>query len=245
MSNEPTPTESTETVIPFPSLATKPAIFGAPMAGVVPCDLPKNEETPAPAAEQQPDPIALRAQSLAAEVYRIAHGFGPESALAEDSHRARMAEIQRLLTPELSSGIMAVLGWAGVTLYLHQVQHALRHVVLRAEVHAPSKGRHNERVLVFADRLEELADLMLQVPKTHAEAAAWWKEREDRLGELAELPRIVAMVEKEMGGAPEVAKDHTDVEKVEGMFLGLLGIVHKQKEIIGRQEAALKQKVRS
>lgn len=180
-------------------------------------------------------PWDVVAAQLAAEAYRMAHGLGPATELGSDEHKARMAMIQRLLAPELRSGLEAGLAWAGVTLYLRQVQHALRHVVLGAEVHPPSKGRHNERVLVYADRLSALADLVQKQPAAHKEAAAWWKEREAQLQGLAELPRIIAAVERQMGGAPDEAKKHTPVENIEGMLMGLMGIVTQQKELLERQ----------
>lgn len=161
------------------------------------------------------------------------------------------AQAAVVLAPELKTGMQAMLAWAGVSLYLRQVQSALQQLVLRAEVHGPTRGRHNAKALVFADRLQVLADLMQTGPKSHDAAAAWWEERAAQLRELAELPRIVAMVEREMGGTPPEAADHSNAEKIEGMLCGLLGIVTQQKEMLGqlreqnqRLEAALKRNVR-
>jgi hypothetical protein len=245
--NEPTP----DNIVAFPASTAKvlvselqdPQSFTAQPAPAEAPDTAGGE----PAGES---PWKGIADALALELWAMAHGVATiEHADAEG--RARVAEMSRRLEAQLLPGIQAAMGWAGGTLYLHQVQSALQHVVLRAEVHAPSKGRHNERVLVYADRLEALAALMQKMPKRHEEAAAWWKDREDALEQLAELPRIVAMVEKEMGGAPDVAKDHTTVEKVEGMFIGLLGVLAQQKEFIERQKGimarqaeALKDKLR-
>lgn len=196
-------------------------------------------------------PWDVLAQNLAAEAYRVAHGMTPTEDLGQDVHKARMGQIARLLAKELQPGTQAILAWAGISLYLQSVMHALRHVVMGAEVHPPSRGRHNERVLVYSDRLTVLAGLVQREPLTHDEAIAWWKAHEERLLQLEELPRIIAYVERQMGGVPPEATKHNDVEKIEGMLTGLLGVLSSQKELIGRQreqlqnfERALKANVR-
>lgn len=201
--------------------------------------------TTAPAEETPPAPALpwqTAAAQLAADIYCMAHGLTTAPTDAEG--RARVQAIAQRLEPELKTGMGAVLAWAGVTLYLQAVREGLKHVVLRAEVHAPTKGRHNERVLVFADRLTVLSDLLQREPKSHSGAEAWWKEREDRLAVMEELPVIIAKVERIFGAPPPAAAGCTVVEKLDGIIEGLLGLAAKQKETMDRYEQALKAKVR-
>jgi hypothetical protein len=186
-----------------------------------------------------PSPLDHAATALARELYCIAHGLAelpPEFAAT-----ARVKQIEARLAGELSAGLQAALGWAGCTLYLSQMREAVKQLVARAEVHVPSRGRHNERVLVYADRLEVLADLIEVEPKGSVEAAAWWKEREAELVTLDELKALVARLEKDMGGAPEGAEGHPPLAKIEGIVTGLLSVVARQKLIIERQAASRKQ----
>jgi hypothetical protein len=221
MEANPTPTEN-ETIVQFPGAG------GAQAA-----------EAPAPAAPAEPPPWVALAEEWARKLYCAAHGLA-ELPVEVPADRARIADMARQLEPEFRTSMQAVLSWAGVTLYLHRVQEALRHVVLRAEIHPPSRGRHNERVLVFADRLEALADVMTQQPKGYAEATAFWKAREEQLTQLAELPRIMANVERVMGEPPPAAAGLHPVEKLEAMLTGLVAAVQKQNDIIGKQEQQLK-----
>lgn len=149
-------------------------------------------------------------------------------------------------TPVFTEEQTAAFAWAGISLHLQDLQHRIRSLVDNAQIHAPTKGRQNERILVYADRLHDLIAALDQAPATHAGAMALWSSRGKDTEDVAELRRVghrldgvLARLEKQ-AGIETGDQDKTPVlEKIEGMTAAMIDIVDQQARMIGQLKAKL------
>lgn len=147
---------------------------------------------------------------------------------------------------ELTELEKATMAWAGLTLAYFELRNRCRALIANAQVHAPTAGKRNARILVFADRLQDLSELLGDAPPpTAAEAVTFWQNREQQTEEVAELRRmsyrlngIVQRLETQAGIEPREDKT-PDLVKLEGMAGALIDIVQQQVRLIGELKGQL------
>jgi len=139
------------------------------------------------------------------------------------------------LPVQLNEQEKAMLLWAGTSLHYHTLRSCVERLLDNAQIHPPTQGKRNARLLVYEDRAQELRDMVLNPVQLHQEATEFWEAREQETEITAGLHRmatrlagVVRRLEAQAGVKP-LPNDGTPMdERIEQIATVLIDIVQAQ-----------------